>query len=226
MILWVDLPTILTLAGLEVVLSADNAVVLAALAQTLRPDLQKRALFYGLLGAFILRFLAILCAKWIIQFWFLQVAGGAYLIWLAAAHIMGPAKKKGEPKAGNFGFWGVVVAIELTDMAFAADSVLAAVGMSTKLWVIYIGAMSGLIAMRFAAVVILGLLKRFPALVVYAYVLVAWIGLKLVFQGCAGRLWNSALHFSTEQFWFVMGLIMLAALVHGLRAWHHGKRSI
>jgi len=52
-----DIPTIITLAGLEIVLPAGSAIVLAALAQGLPLDQQKRALFYGQVGAFVLRFL-------------------------------------------------------------------------------------------------------------------------------------------------------------------------
>ena len=220
---WVDIPTILTLAGLEIVLSADNAVVMAALASSLRPDLQKRALFYGIMGALVLRFLAILSAKWIIQFWFLQIAGGLYLVWLAVQHLT--ETKNGHKGAAvmtdgerMLGFWKVVLAIELTDLAFAVDSVLAAVGISSKLWVIYSGAVIGLVAMRFAAVGVLGLLKKFPALTVYAYVLVGWIGIKLVSQGSCTQSWGESLHMSVPQFWIVLGLIMLTALVHWLRS--------
>ena len=221
---WVDVPTILTLAGLEIILSADNAVVLAALASSLRADLQKRALFYGIVVALVLRFLAILSAKWIIQFWFLQIAGGAYLIWLAVQHLTesghGGKKDANVPgaKQGMAGFWKVVLAIELTDLAFAVDSVLAAVGISTKLWVIYSGAVIGLVAMRFAAVGVLSLLKKFPALITYAYVLVAWIGIKLVSQGCCTQSWGESLHLSVPQFWIVMALIMLTGFVHWLRS--------
>jgi len=215
-----DPATILTLAGLEIILSGDNAVVLAALAQVLPEREQKRALFYGILGAFILRFLAILSAKWIIRFWFLQVGGGAYLIWLAIRHLIGRQEKgPSSPRRGFArGFWGVVLVIELTDLAFAVDSVLAAVAMSPKIWVIYSGAMIGLVAMRFAATAVLAVLKKFPQLTAYAYALVGWIGLKLVFQGLHGQAVGKYLQMSAVEFWVVTVLIMLTAVVHGLRA--------
>jgi len=80
-----DIPTILTLAGLEVVFSAENAIVLAALAQGLPQHQQKKALFYGIAGAFVLRFIAILYAAWIINFWFLQVSQGSLTLGLSEA---------------------------------------------------------------------------------------------------------------------------------------------
>lgn len=221
-----DIPTIITLVGLEIVLSADNAIVLAALAQGLPQNQQKRALFYGIVGAFVLRLLAILSAAWIIQFWFLQVIGGGYLIWLGLNHLTGGEVESAtchtKKKVRNF--WGVVIAIELTDLAFAVDSVLAAVGiipldrLDEKIWVVYTGAVIGLIAMRFAAVAVLGLLKKFPALIIYAYALVTWIGLKLILQGCHTKGMGESLHLTIPVFWLVMALIMGCGFIHWFRS--------
>lgn len=226
-----DIPTILTLAGLEIVLSADNAIVLAALAQGLPQHLQKKALFYGIVGAFVLRFLAILSAAWIINFWFLQVLGGLYLLWLGLNNL---TAKEGTTSSGCKtkvrSFWGVVIAIELTDLAFAVDSVLAAVGIipidqiQEKIWVVYLGAIIGLVAMRFAAVAVLNLLKKFPALITYAYVLVSWIGIKLILQGFHTHGMGAQWHLSTHVFWLVMGLIMLCGLIHWFR--HDSKKNL
>jgi YkoY family integral membrane protein len=220
-----DIPTIITLVGLEIVLSADNAIVLAALAQGLPQSQQKRALFYGIVGAFVLRFLAILSAAWIIKFWFLQIIGGGYLIWLGLNHLTGGEVESAEcKKLKTRNFWGVVVAIELTDLAFAVDSVLAAVGiipldkLHDKIWVVYTGAIIGLVAMRFAAVAVLTLLKKFPALIIYAYALVTWIGLKLILQGCHTKGLGESLHLSVPVFWMVMGLIMGCGLLHWFRS--------
>jgi YkoY family integral membrane protein len=225
---WSSIPVVFTLAGLEIILSADNAVVLAVLARQLRPELQKRALFYGIAGAFILRFFAILGAVWIIKFWFLQIIGGGYLIWLAVQHLTDTSSHDpAVPQCarGNAtGFWKVVIIIELTDLAFAVDSVLAAVGVTNNLFIIYAGAVIGLIAMRFAAVAVLKLLEIFPQLKIYAYVLVAWIGLKLMFQGAHLYLvlskdldWEDAVHLSMPEFWIVTVLIATTAFIHWLR---------
>ncbi|MDX6767700.1 MAG: hypothetical protein SFU85_13035 [Candidatus Methylacidiphilales bacterium] len=212
---------IATLVGLEIVLSADNAIVLGALANGLPPDQRRRALFYGILGAFVLRGLAILSAAWIIKFWFLQVLGGGYLIWLGLNHLTAPSE--GCPDAGGRpvrqrGFWATVLVIELTDLAFAVDSVLAAVALTSNIWIIYAGAVIGLIAMRFAAMAVLKVLEKFPELNIYAYVLVSWIGVKLTLQGlCNQGFYAEQLHLSHGIFWIVMSLIMACAGFHWWR---------
>lgn len=84
------------------------------------------------------------------------------------------------------GFWPTVLVIELTDIAFAIDSILAAVGIAglrrEKLWVVFTGGMIGVVLMRFAAVVFIKLLERFPRFETSAYLLVIVIGLKLVLE--------------------------------------------
>ncbi len=88
------------------------------------------------------------------------------------------------------GFWWTVLVIELTDIAFAVDSILAAialvgapppghVGTHPKLWVVIAGGMMGVLLMRFAAAAFIRLLERFPRFETTAYLLVAIIGLKL-----------------------------------------------
>ena len=88
-------------------------------------------------------------------------------------------------------FWNTVIAIELTDMAFAVDSIVAAVAMVSgansgekctvhpKLWLVVVGGMLGVIAMRFAAAMFIKLLDKFPRFELSAYLLVLVIGVKL-----------------------------------------------
>ena len=64
-----DLAKVFLLVGLEILLSADNAIVMAILVRHLPTDQQKRALFYGLAGAFVFRALAIVAATWLIGLW-------------------------------------------------------------------------------------------------------------------------------------------------------------
>jgi len=185
-----DFPTVLTLAFLEGLLSADNALVLALLVRHLPRKLQRKGLLYGLGGAFILRGTMIVVATELIRFWWIQAAGAAYLLYLAARHL---CKKdlggKSEGQQKNYGFWQTVVVIELVDLVFAIDSILAAVALvgppphsgdvHPKLWVVYLGGFTGLLAMRFVAQLFVKLLERFRRLETSAYLIVAWIGIKL-----------------------------------------------
>ena len=189
-----DLFLVFVLVALEALLSIDNALVLGLLARRLPPKLQTKALTYGLIGSFAFRLLAIVAAAWLLKWRFVKLLGGGYLIYVAVKHLTTKSHKKPavDESNQNIEFWSIVASIELTDVAFAADSILAGIALvgpmpanSTssihpKLWVILLGGMIGVMLMRVAAVGFIRLLKRFPGFELTAYLLVALVGLKLV----------------------------------------------
>lgn len=178
-----DIITVGLLVILEALLSADNALILAIIVRHLPKEQQKKALFYGIGGAFILRLLAVVLASQLIGFWWLQAIGAFYLLWLPIKHFAAHAKSKmqvHEPKKA--GFWMTVLYAELADIAFAIDSVLVAVAIEphkNKIWVVYVGAILGIILLRWAAGVFLRVMEKYPILDHIAYLLVGWAGCKL-----------------------------------------------
>lgn len=181
-----DLASILALVVLEALLSADNALVLAIMVRHLEPKEQKHALFYGLGGAFVFRLIAIVFASVVLRQWWLQGLGAAYLIGVAMRHFRRGRKVDGRSlELKKASFWWTVAAVELTDIAFAIDSVLAGVtfidNRTSKLWVVYFGAVIGIVLLRFAATQLSKLMDRYPSLDHVAYVIVGWVGIKLLF---------------------------------------------
>ncbi len=111
--------------------------------------------------------------------------------------------------------WSTVVKVELTDIVFAIDSILVAVAMSTKSWVIVTGGILGIIMMRVVIGTLLTLVRRYPPLVDGAFVIIGWVGLKLLaeYLHTGGYI---ALAIPT---WFSLGLIVVifgAALGYSL----------
>ena len=183
-----DFLTVGLLVGLEGVLSADNAMVLALLVLGLPKEQQQKALRYGIVGAFVFRGVATLAAKFLIQLAWVKLAGAAYLLYLAYEHFFrsGGEGKHGAPRArpwlGLSAFWATVVKVELTDIVFAIDSILIAVAMSSKLWVILAGGMLGIVAMRFVIGRLLTIIERYPQLVDGAFAIIACMGSKLLLE--------------------------------------------
>ena len=184
-----DFLTVALLVALEGLLSADNAMVLAVLVLGLPQREQSKALRYGILGAFAFRFTAILLAVYLIRLQFVMLVGAAYLLWLPYKHFTGheDAASRRRPKRaaswlGMSPFWSTVVKVELTDIVFAIDSILVAVAMSNKLWVIITGGILGVIAMRLVIGQLLVLVNRYPRLVDGAFIIIAWVGVKLVLE--------------------------------------------
>jgi YkoY family integral membrane protein len=184
-----DLLTILLLVILEGLLSADNAMVLAVLVLGLPREEQQKALRYGIVGAFLFRGLAIVFAAHMIQLSLVKLVGGLYLLWLPYQHFFkgGGAEERrtpvpARPWLGLSAFWATVAKVELTDIVFAIDSILVAVAMSPKLWVVLTGGILGIIAMRLVIGQLLAIVRRYPALVDGAFIIITWVGLKLFIE--------------------------------------------
>ena len=193
---WSDLITILILVGLEGILSGDNALVLTVLILPLPEDQQRKALRYGIAGAYILRTIATFLAVYLVTLKWVALVGGLYLLWLPYKHFThrpdeehGDDGKAAAAAAGFLGlslFWATVVRVELTDLVFAVDSILAAVGLTggdpSKTWVVIAGGILGITMMRLLTVQVLVLVKKYPKLIDGAYIIVAWVGVKLLWE--------------------------------------------
>jgi YkoY family integral membrane protein len=182
-----DLVTIGLLVILEGLLSADNALVMAVMVLVLPEPQRMKALRYGILGAFALRIAATFLAVLLIRLAWVKLIGGLYLLYLPFKHFRsrgsGTADSRGNEgpeDVGRWQFWMVVAKINLVDLVFAIDSILAAVGLSQKLWVVITGGLLGILAIRLIVAQVLVVIDRYPALIDGAYVIIAWVGLKLI----------------------------------------------
>jgi YkoY family integral membrane protein len=184
-----DFVTIAMLVALEGLLSADNAMVLAVLVLGLPKGQQKKALRYGILGAFGFRAIATLLAVYLIRLGWVKLIGAGYLMYLTFQHFSrgGDAEqRRSPPKAramfGLSAFWATVVKVEFTDIVFAVDSILVAVAMSSKTWVILTGGLLGIIMMRLVIGKLLAIVERYPPLVDGAFIIIGWVSIKLVIE--------------------------------------------
>ena len=168
---------------LEVLLSIDNAAVLATMVKTLPKGDQKKALTYGIVGAYLFRGLALLFASFLLKIIWLKLLGGLYLIFLAYTNLKSTSDDTNHKSITipylNL-FWSTVVAIELADLVFSIDNVFAAVAFTDRIELIYLGVFIGIIAMRFAATGFVRLIEKHPVLEKVAFWIVGFLGVKLV----------------------------------------------
>ena len=214
---------ILSLAVLECILSADNALVLSTLVRPLPKAQQKKALIYGLWGAYLFRFIFIGLGTFLIKLWWIKLIGALYLLWLSVKYFI--EKRKGQAgeddEAGHmpkgwlvktFGvFWSTVITVELMDLAFSVDSILTALAVSEEVWVILLGGMLGILLMRGVATFFISLMNRVPELETTAYVLITFIAVKM-------GLTLVGIHIPNEAFIAVMVIAFVATfIIHALR---------
>src|SRR5215467_9861980 len=207
-----DFLTIGLLVLLEGLLSADNALVLAVLVLGLPEDRQQKALRYGMVGAFAFRTIAVVLAVGVIKIAAVKLIGAAYLLYLSYSHffLSGDAddRRAIKPAAAWLGlsaFWATVVKVELTDAVFAVDSILVAVAMSPKTWVVISGGILGIVMMRMVIGQLLVLVRTYPALVDGAFIIIAWVAIKLIVEFLRAE---GFIHLEINR-WFSFGLIVV-----------------
>jgi YkoY family integral membrane protein len=211
-----DLVTIGLLVALEGLLSADNALVMAIMVLGLRKADRHKALRYGLVGGFVFRIAATLLAVYLIQLILVKLVGALYLLYLTYSHFFGQEEghdRRTAPKAramlGLSPFWATVLRVELINLAFSIDSILVAVAMTPNIWVVMIGGLLGIVAMRVVVGQLLALVQRYPPLVDGAFIIIAWVGLKLCFEYL-----HDARYMSAEiPRWFSLTLIVVIFVI-------------
>lgn len=205
-----SLTVIVNLILIESLLSVDNAAVLATMVLDLPKDQRRKALKYGIIGAYVFRGICLLFAALLIQIWWFKPVGGIYLLILAAKYFF--KEKKDETAEhvaeeleskksswlyrktlGAFGpFWSTVILVELMDLAFSIDNVIAANAYTPNIILIWVGVFIGILAMRFVAQGFVRLMEKYPFLSACAYTVIAILGMKLTlslvthFYPCSG----------------------------------------
>jgi len=203
---WPILVIVLQLIFLEGILSIDNAAVIGALVAPLPDDqdvpwpraLQKlgkmlhpflgyqrlAALRVGLLGAYVGRGAMLFLTSFLIHNSWIKIIGAVYLIHLAfdsLEDMAGDSDEDGEVKPIKVqSFWATVLTVEIMDLIFSIDNVVAAVSLSKLLWVVMLGVGIGILTMRFAAGIFSFAVEREPILKQAAYILVLNIGVELI----------------------------------------------
>ncbi|NMH68060.1 TerC family protein [Bacillus sp. RO3] len=238
---------LMILIALEGILAADNALVIATMVRHLPEDKRKKALFYGLAGAFVFRFGSLFLISYLVDIWQVQAIGALYLLGIAAYHLLKKhvikkqIEKHKDKETQGSGFWWTVIKVELADIAFAVDAILAAVALAVTLpetnlpaiggldgghfIVILLGGIIGLVIMRFAASSFVTLLEKRPGLESAAFVVVGWVGVKLAVYALAHpSLGIISYEFAKGSLW--KGIFWTVLIGIGIVGWIKSKSKV
>ena len=175
---------LLILVFLEAVLSADNAIALAAIAQGLEDKkLEGQALNIGLVFAYILRIALLLTATWVQKFWQFELLGAGYLLWLVFQHFSSQEDENNHHHGPRFkSLWQAIPVLAFTDLALSLDSVTTAIAVSQETWLVITGTTIGVVTLRFMAGLFIRWLDEYENLEDAGYVTVAFVGLRLLLK--------------------------------------------
>ena len=201
------------LVALEAVLSADNAIALAAIAQGLKsPEEQRHALNIGLVAAYILRITLIFTATWFIDFWQVELLGALYLLWLVFRYFTSSDDEDGHERNLEFAsLWQAIPMIAVTDLAFSLDSITTAIAVADDIWLIIIGGTIGVITLRFLAGLFIRWLDEFTHLEDAGFVTVGFVGTRLLLKAVYPSL--------------IVPEWLMISLIIGMFVWGFSKRN-
>ena len=173
---------IISLFIIEVLLSVDNALVNATLAESLPEVKRRRALRIGILLGALFRIIALLLASIIIENIWLKILGGLYLVYLAIAHLGRVVDEEGKDIVPKTTYRGVILQIALADIVFSLDNVISAVSFSENIYIVMLGVGIGVVSMLFITPILSRLIHKYKGMPQAAYTIVGFVGLALLVE--------------------------------------------
>ena len=170
---WIGLVKIV---WINIILSGDNAVVIALAARSLPPHQQKKAVFWGSGAAVVLRIVLTVVAAKLLELSFLQIIGGCLLLWIGYQLLGSDENDAGEAKTYG-SLMAAVRTILLADLVMSLDNVIAvAAAAHGSILLLVLGLAVSIPLVIFGSTLMIKLMERFPVIVLLGAALIGWVG--------------------------------------------------
>jgi len=167
-----------TIIGIDVILSGDNAVVIALAARTLPPHQQKRAVFWGAGAAVGLRVMLAAVAVQLLRFPYLKLAGGVMLLWIAVKLLLPESDEADVTPADHL--WAAVKTIVVADFVMSLDNVVAvAAAAKGSVLLLALGLIISIPLVVFGASMLMKLMERWPVIITIGAGILGWTALDM-----------------------------------------------
>jgi YjbE family integral membrane protein len=171
-LLWIAL---LQIIGVNIVLSGDNAVVIALAARGLPPQQQKKAIFWGSGAAVVMRIVLTIVAVELLRLPFLKLVGAGLLLWIAVGLLL-PDDEGEEHGATGTSLAAAIKTILLADLVMSLDNVIAvAAAAKGNTFLLIVGLAISIPMVVFASQLLLKLMGRFPIIITLGAALLGWV---------------------------------------------------
>ena len=169
---WVGL---LKIVWINIILSGDNAVVIALAARSLPPHQQKKAIFWGSGAAVVLRVVLTLIAVKLLELPYLQIIGGLLLLWIGVQLLGDEDDEEGESSETG-GLMAAVRTILIADLVMSLDNVIAvAAAAKGSMVLLVLGLLISIPLVVFGSTLMIKLMERFPIIVILGAALIGWV---------------------------------------------------
>jgi YjbE family integral membrane protein len=215
---WIGLAKII---GINIVLSGDNAVVIALAARSLPPQQQRQAILWGSGAAVVMRVILTVVAAYLLQLPWLQIVGGVLLLWIGVQLLTDNDEGEGHHKAQGSMF-AAMRTILLADLIMSLDNVIAvAAAAEGNMTLLILGLAISIPLVIFGSTLLIKLMQRFPWIVILGAALIGWVGGETIVKDnvlhhlSEGRPW---LHYAAA----VAGAVLVVAVGKALAARKRG----
>ncbi|OYU31909.1 MAG: hypothetical protein CFE39_06140 [Comamonadaceae bacterium PBBC2] len=170
---WIGLIKII---WINIILSGDNAVVIALAARSLPLEQQKKAIMFGSGAAVVLRIgLTVVAAK-LLELSYLQIIGGILLLWIGTQLLHGEEEDDGEG-GEKAGLWVAIRTILIADLVMSLDNVIAvAAAAKGSMTLLVLGLAISIPLVIFGSKLMIKLMDRFPVIIILGAGLIGWVG--------------------------------------------------
>ncbi|MBS0402589.1 MAG: TerC family protein [Proteobacteria bacterium] len=186
---WIGLVKII---WINIILSGDNAVVIALAARSLPPAQQRQAILFGSGAAVVLRIVLTVVAAWLLELSYLQIIGGILLLWIGYQLLAGHEEEGGDSKEGG-GMMAAIRTILIADIVMSLDNVIAvAAAAGGNMVLLILGLAISIPLVIFGSTLMIKLMERFPIIVTLGAALIGWVGGETIVNDNALREFASA----------------------------------
>jgi YjbE family integral membrane protein len=170
---WIGLMKII---WINIILSGDNAVVIALAARSLPPDQQKKAVFFGSAAAVVLRIVLTVVAVQLLALPYLQIVGGLLLLYIGVQLLSENDEGEGHSKEHG-SLMAAVRTILIADLVMSLDNVIAvAAAAKGNTTLLIVGLAISIPLVIFGSTLMIKLMERFPVIIVLGAALIGWVG--------------------------------------------------
>jgi YjbE family integral membrane protein len=177
----IDWAAVVEIVAIDVLLGGDNAIIIALACRSLAPEQRKVGIFWGTVGAILLRVILITVAVALLEVPWLRIVGGALLLWIGIKLISPPTHASHKDIPASQSIWGAVKTIIVADFVMSLDNVIAIAGAaedaaeSQRLGLVIFGLLMSVPIIIFGSQIVLTLFDRFPIIVTLGGALLGWI---------------------------------------------------
>ncbi len=156
---------LMKIIGINIVLSGDNAVVIALAARSLPPHQQKIAVWGGAGAAIVMRIILTFFAVALLELPYLKLAGAALLLWIGVKLLLPEESEEGGEEAAS-SLWAAVRTILIADLVMSLDNVIAvAAAAKGSFLLLVIGLAISIPLVVFGSTLLLKVMERFPIII-------------------------------------------------------------